>query len=280
MCFAYLPEFRNVGTQSYNALDTSITRQVSDTGMFGRTYFTLGYTWAHSIDNVSGFRQRSYQVPAGNPQAFRASSDQDIRHRITLSGGWDMGFDKWWGSGPKRLTEGWSLYPILTWHTGFPYDISANFADAYDPTAAGPSGIGDPILGYANVVGPTALYDPRKPRDFGLGTGAYWFDPNSFSNTCEYVDAANGCASGYGSSYGTLARNHFRGPNRTNLDLTLAKTTKLTERVSLRLQLDSFNLFNHAQFKNPDTNIYSDTFGQITDTYAPRILQLGARFQF
>jgi hypothetical protein len=62
--------------------------------------------------------------------------------------------------------------------------------------------------------------------------------------------------------------------------MTLAKTTKLTERVSLQLRLDSFNLFNHAQFKNPDTNIFSDTFGQVTDTYAPRILQLGARFQF
>ena len=280
MCYAYLPEFRNVGTQSYNALDTSITRQVSDTGAFGKTYFTLGYTWSHTIDNVSGFRQRSYQVPAGNPQAFRASSDQDLRHRITFSGGWDMAFDRWWGSGPKRLTQGWSLYPILTWRSGFPYDIPANFSDAFDPTATGPSGLGDPILGYVNVVGPTNLYDPRKPQDFGAGSAAYWFNPGSFSNDCEYVDVSAGCASGYGSPYGNLPRNHFRGPSRTNLDMTLAKTTKLTERVSLQLRLDSFNLFNHAQFKNPDTNIFSDTFGQVTDTYAPRILQLGARFQF
>jgi hypothetical protein len=261
-------------------LDTSITRQVSDTGAFGKTYFTLGYTWSHTIDNVSGFRQRSYQVPAGNPQAFRASSDQDLRHRITFSGGWDMAFDRWWGSGPKRLTQGWSLYPILTWRSGFPYDIPANFSDAFDPTATGPSGLGDPILGYVNVVGPTNLYDPRKPQDFGAGSAAYWFNPGSFSNDCEYVDVSAGCASGYGSPYGNLPRNHFRGPSRTNLDMTLAKTTKLTERVSLQLRLDSFNLFNHAQFKNPDTNIFSDTFGQVTDTYAPRILQLGARFQF
>jgi hypothetical protein len=278
MCYAYLPEFRNVGTQSYNALDTSVTRQMTDTGAFGKTYFTFGYTWSHTIDNVSGFRQRSYQVPTGNPQAFRASSDQDLRHRITFSGGWDMAFDKWWGSGPKRLTEGWSLYPIFTWRSGFPYDIGANFADAYDPTAAGPSNLGDPILGYANIVGPTNLYNPRKPQDFGSGKAAYWFDPNSFSNACEYVTTT--CAGGYGSAYGSLPRNHFRGPNKTNLDMTLAKSTKITERVNLQLRVDAFNLFNHAQFKNPDTNIYSGTFGQITDTYDPRILQLGARFSF
>jgi hypothetical protein len=62
--------------------------------------------------------------------------------------------------------------------------------------------------------------------------------------------------------------------------MTLAKTTKISERVNLQLRVDAFNIFNHAQFKNPDTNIYSGTFGQITDTYDPRILQLGARFQF
>ncbi|MDT8067331.1 MAG: carboxypeptidase regulatory-like domain-containing protein [Terriglobia bacterium] len=280
-CYANLPEFRNVGTQSYNALDTRLTRQLTDTAGLGRTYFTFGYTWSHSIDNVSGFRERSYQVPAGNPKAFRASSDQDLRHRITFSGGWDMAVDRWWGSGPKRLTQGWSIFPIFTWRTGFPYDISANFNDAYDPSAPGPSGIGDPILGYANVVGPTNIYNPRKPQDLGWGsTGAYWFDPNSFSNSCEYVDPANGCPNGYGSPYGNLPRNHFRGPHKTNLDMTLAKTTKITERVTMQLRVDAFNIFNRAQFKNPDTNLYSNTFGQITDTYDPRILQLGARFSF
>jgi outer membrane receptor protein involved in Fe transport len=281
-CFANLPEFRNVATQSYNALDTSITRQLTDTGGFGRTYFTFGYTWSHAIDNVSGFRQRSSQVPAGNPQAFRASSDQDLRHRITFSGGWDMALDRWWGSGPKRLTQGWSWYPILTWRTGFPFDIGAAFPDVYDYSGAGASGRGDPILGYANVVGPTTIYNPRNPQDLtNSGTkSAYWFNPNSFSASCEYVDPTNGCPNGYGSPYGSLPRNHLRGPSRTNLDLTLAKTTKITERVSLQLRLDSFNLFNHAQFKQPDTNIYSGSFGQVTDTYDPRILQLGARFQF
>jgi hypothetical protein len=81
--------------------------------------------------------------------------------------------------------------------------------------------------------------------------------------------------SGYG-----LPRNFFRGPGRTNLDLALAKTTSLHENVNLKFRFEAFNVFNHAQFLNPDTNIFSGTFGQITSTFDPRILQLALRLRF
>ncbi|WP_218262361.1 hypothetical protein, partial [Pseudomonas sp. FW305-3-2-15-C-TSA3] len=89
------------------------------------TYFTFAYTLAHSIDNVSGFRQRNSSVPSYNDNLFRASSDQDVRHRVTFSGGWDLPIEHYWSSGPKRLTQGWSVFPIFTWHTGFPFDVFA-----------------------------------------------------------------------------------------------------------------------------------------------------------
>jgi hypothetical protein len=62
--------------------------------------------------------------------------------------------------------------------------------------------------------------------------------------------------------------------------LEVAKTTKLSERVSMQLRVEMFNIFNHAQFKTPDTNINDETFGQITSTYDPRIIQFAARFTF
>lgn len=43
---------------------------------------------------------------------------------------------------------------------------------------------------------------------------------------------------------------------------------------------DFFNTFNHAEFENPDTNITSVTFGQVLNTYDPRIIQLAARLSF
>jgi len=280
-CFANMPEFRNVSSQSYNALETSITRQPTATGSLGDTYYTIGYTWAHSIDNASGFRQRNSGVPYYNPDEFRASSDLDMRHRITISGGWDLAIDKWWESGWKKVTQGWSLFPIFTWHSGLPFDIPANFGDKYDPTNPGPSGAGDPTLAHANIVGPTATLNPHATYSFG---NYYWFNPNSFSNndSCEFAGSSN-CAPGdvpYNTPYGTLPRNFLRGPDYTNLDLEVAKTTKLSERVSMQLRVEMFNIFNHAQFKTPDTNINDETFGQITSTYDPRIIQFAARFTF
>ncbi len=279
-CFAGMPEFRNVADQNYNALEASLTRQPTATGRLGDTYFTLAYTYGHSIDNASGFRQRNSGTPTFNTNAFRSSSDLDVRHRITISGGWDIALDKWWESGWKKLTQGWSAYPIFTWRTGFPFDVPARFGDRFDPSALGPAGDGDPYLAFANVVGSTSTLNPRHAQDFGSGMGTYWINPNSFSNNCEYVDPTNGCPNGYGSPYGTLGRNHLRGPSYTNLDFEIAKTTKITERVSMQLRGEMFNLLNHAEFKGPSTNINSGLFGQITSTYDPRIIQLAARFVF
>jgi hypothetical protein len=85
--YAGLPEFKNLTKASYNSLQASLTRQMGRTRIIGRTYFTLAYTYAHAIDNTSGFRNRNFEVPAYAPNLLRASSDQGVRHRITFSGG-------------------------------------------------------------------------------------------------------------------------------------------------------------------------------------------------
>jgi hypothetical protein len=60
----------------------------------------------------------------------------------------------------------------------------------------------------------------------------------------------------------------------------LLKNINFTESKSLELRFEAFNIFNHAQFQNPDGNIDSSNFGIITAANAPRILQLGARLHF
>ena len=120
--YSYLYEFQNISRASYNGLATNLTRRFSSSSL-GSTFFTVGYTWGHEIDNVSGFRQRNSVVPAYDHELFRASGDTDVRSAFTLSGGWDLPFDQLWQSGPKLLTSGWSIYPIFTWRTGFPIDV-------------------------------------------------------------------------------------------------------------------------------------------------------------
>jgi len=280
--YAGLSEFKNVTMANYNNLQASLTKQMSDARFLGRTYFALAYTLSHSIDNVSGFRERNSSVPTYNPGLFRASGDQDVRNRITFSGGWDLPFDRLWNSGPKRLTQGWSLFPIVTWRTGFPFDIFARLSDRFNPGAEGPSGAGDPYNVHANVVGPLNTLDPRAP-------GNLWFDPNSFTRqrcgavvdtTCfptnEQIVADPSLA-----NYGTLPRNFMRGPGFINFDLAFSKTTALVgERAKVEFRAEFFNIFNRANFQKPVTTITSGQFGQITSTYDPRIIQLALRLSF
>jgi len=255
--FGQEDEFKNAANASYNALQLSLTQQTTVVPVLGNMYYTLGYTWAHSIDDASGFRQGNSTVPFFTPNIFRASSDFDIRQYLTFSGGWDLPFTR----GPQRLVKGWSLYPILTWRTGFPFTAIDGLGTSN--TAPGPSGAGDAGLVNANLTGPIQYLNPKT-------NGLQFFNPASFSNVVT-------------SGYGTAPRNVLRGPGRTNLDVSLAKTTPLyRERVTLELRVDAFNVLNHTEFNNLDNNAQDigATFGQVTGAYDPRILQLGAHIRF
>jgi hypothetical protein len=66
------------------------------------------------------------------------------------------------------------------------------------------------------------------------------------------------------------------------MDLALEKATNLVgERTKLIFRVEAFNLFNHTEFRPPaDRSVLSGTFGQISGTYDPRILQLALRLTF
>jgi hypothetical protein len=280
--FGRLYTFRNVGNADYNSLQLSARKDIGEWKSIGKTYFTLGYTWSHNIDNGSGFRNRNSQVPYYNANKFRASGDFDIRHRITFSGGWDLPFDNMWQSGPKRLTKGWSLFPIVSWRTGFPIDVFSNLQASSG--SAGPSAAGDRELVRANLLGAITYYDPHTKQTFTNGctgssvAGYYYFNPSVFG--CSYPSSATAEANPALRTYGTLVRNAMRGPNRSNFDLSFSKHTQVYESLNMEIRADFFNIFNHAEFSNPDTSITSSTFGRITTTADPRIIQLALKFTF
>ena len=290
--FSYLPEFRNVGTGNFNSLELSLQKRLSENRFFGTSYFTVAYTLGHSIDTSSGFRQRNGSVPAYNSRRFRADSDFDLRQRLVFSGGWDLPFDRAWSSGPKRLTQGWSLYPIVSWRTGFPVDVFA--ALSASRTATGPTAAGDRQLVRANLVGNgVTIFDPKVFQQFTIAPGVtrsgnFYFNPTNFvactvSATCPngLPTTAQALADPSLRSYGTFPRNALRAPGRTNFDLAVAKTTAIfRENVKLEFRAEAFNLFNHAEFNGPSTSITSSLFGQVTSTADPRIIQLAARLTF
>ena len=46
------------------------------------------------------------------------------------------------------------------------------------------------------------------------------------------------------------------------------------------MRADAFNIFNNVEFGNPDTNISDQSFGQVSTTADPRIIQLALHLKF
>ena len=282
--FSYMDEFQNIGKANYNSMVVNLTRRFSEMGNFGSSFFTVGYTWGHELDNSSGFRERNSNIPYYNHDEFYASGDTDVRQTFVVSGGWNLPFDKLWSSGPKLLTSGWSLYPILTVRSGFPLDIFAGLNTTN--SNPGPSGAGDAGYVRADLVGNSiGILNPMQfptfvnPNAGTTSAGNYYFNPANFDIT-RLTNLYNNATPTSFYPCGTLARNALRGPGQTNLDLSISKHFAITERLNLELRGDAFNVLNHTQFQSPDLTPTDATFGQISTTYDPRILQLALHLQF
>jgi hypothetical protein len=82
-----------------------------------------------------------------------------------------------------------------------------------------------------------------------------------------------------------VGRNTGRGFNFASLDLRLSRRFKFTERVSLELLAEGFNVLNRSNFGIPNNTFGTGTtplpsFGQPTAAFDPRQFQLGLRFGF
>lgn len=278
--YADMPTFSNVVNAHYNSLLASLTKRMGDWHSMGSTFLTLSYTWAHNIDDADGFARNSSQVPYYNNQQFRAAADSDIRQRLILSGGWELPFAHLWSSGPKKLTGGWNLYPIVLAQSGLPIDVNAGLFINGTP---GPSGAGDQNLVRPDWVGgsPQSL-DPHQVQTFTVNgtpiTGHFAFNPTGLIVPSCF--SGNTACSSF--TYGTLPRNFFRGPSRFNMDFALQKDIQLSERVAMAFRAEFFNVLNHTEWQSPltTTSVFSPQLGQITSTYDPRIGQLALRLTF
>ena len=281
--YGFMPTFAGLNNANYNGLLASLTKRQTEVPILGNVFFTLAYTWSHNLDNGSGFNSRISSIPYYNHHEFYGNSDFDLRQRFTLSGGWELPFAKAWSNGPKRLTSGWSLYPIFFIQSGIPLDFTAGLRQhSGDP---GPSGAGDgEVVRADQMVASVQTLNPRRVQTFTRSdtgqvvTGNFWFDPNSFQNDA-CITVTGNCPIGF---YGTYRRNSFHGPGRTNLDIALEKSTNLVgEKTKLLFRVEAFNIFNHAEFRPPSgASVVSATLGQITGTYDPRILQLALKLTF
>ena len=81
---------------------------------------------------------------------------------------------------------------------------------------------------------------------------------------------------------GTLGRNQIYGPGYRSVNLSIQKNLHFTEKYTLELHGDAFNLFNTAEFTNPNSNLTGGNFGQVEgiEVDSWRQIQLAARLTF
>ena len=111
-----------------------------------------------------------------------------------------------------------------------------------------------------------------NPRDANPGCPTYRQQRDATS--CPSAFAENTTLG----TFGTSNRRFFHGPGFNNTDFGFSKRTVLHENYAFDVRIEFFNIFNHAQFRNPGGDISGDSFGIVTNARDPRIGQLSAKF--
>ena len=242
----------------------------------------------------SGFRSRSGQFTnPTNPRQDHALADFDATHRLVISGLWELPFDRPFRNGGngfvKKFAQGWQLNAIVTFQSGQPFTLFQN------NNSSGQNN----FLDRPDLLGKIQYLNPRDPKPTFTGnpgsgagscvsgnpTGNFWFNPMPFNCASQiaFDNSGNQFFDPNGVplfTYGTLGRNTLRGPGINNWDLGISKRTKLTEQTSVEFRAEFFNAWNHAQFLNPDNNGFSSTFGQISQTRGPRLIQFALKLYY
>lgn len=247
----------------YHAGEISVERKASD------MTFLAAYTFSKAIDDSSAFGDL---VNFANPKLSRGLSSSDVTHNFVASYVWSLPFDRAFKNLPKRLTQGWQLQGITRFSTGFPVLLN----EPNDDTSL----TGSPSTDMPDRVGNVQALNPRKANPAcptGDNTGCY-FIPPADPTSCTPSGGAFviNCSVG---TFGTANRRFFHGPGFNNTDFGMLKHTQITESIAFDLRVEFFNIFNHTQFTNPGGNINdSSSFGIVTNTQAPRIGQISAKF--
>lgn len=233
--------FLPVGNSTYHGLATQINRRFSN-GL----QFIGAYTWSHNIDDSTAALFSTVTSPR-RPEDFqnlrreRASSALDRRHRLSISGLYDLPFFKQ-GTGNwalKNLVGNWVFSGAYIAETG-PW---ATVRSGVDSNLNGDNA-GDRTL--LNVGGDMSRSSGVTP--LCRGTGAC-----TTAQTARIVGwLVNDPTAGYWAAgqgvMPTAGRNTLRLPGINNFDLSLAKRFNLGEARSIEFRAESYNAFNHPQF--------------------------------
>lgn len=270
------------GSSNYNALQISLNKGFSH-GLFA----TVAYTYSHALDNASGLESSGFNGPGTNyipgfTHLSYGSSDYDARHRLVA--GYDYGVPLLTSMNDqpivKEILGSWHVAGFTVLQTGFPVDITdfGTFNSGYCDEFSYYSCSDVPVTSTFSIP-----KENIRSTFQGTGTGTY-FNSSSFSQ--EPIG-----------TFGNVNRGIIHGPGFNYTDLSLYKNIPFGGEGSrsLQIMLQAANVFNHANFAQPDGNFTDGPyFGTVSavksstssfadyngDPYGGRTAQLVAKIRF
>ncbi|HEX8354502.1 MAG TPA: TonB-dependent receptor [Pyrinomonadaceae bacterium] len=243
----------------YDSLQASVTKRFSR-GL----QFLSAYTFGKSIDYYSGGAINELVSTPGDQRDWktnRGRSDFDRTHRFVTSFVYDLPRLAAGDSAARWLLNDWGLNGIVTLQTGLPFSVfQAPDNNTIQRANLRPGFTGDAERGGRTQGRLTQYFNTAAFAPSTLAGG--FFDPSA--------------------PFGNTGRNILTGPGQKNVDFSVIKYIPFTESVRGEFRTEFFNLFNWANFANPNSNISVPlTFGRITQTSAgPRVIQFAFKLNF
>jgi hypothetical protein len=245
-----------IANSSYNALEMMLQKRFSH-GL----QFQAAYTFSKSMDTGSTFEETLNPFNFG---ASRALSIFNSKQRFVVSYDWEIPVRKYSGLKGKVLDD-WEISGITQFQSGFPIRLNTEDDNELINSLF--------FLGTEapSLVAPFQTLNPRKTyNSLGLTTPGYYFNPNDFADPP------------LGQFNNGTQRTICCGPGLDDWDFSVHKKIAFSETKYFQFRAEIFNLFNHANFSNPDGG-FSDgptSFGKITTAGDPRLLQFALKYFF
>ncbi len=249
---------QNDRVSGYNAFVVALR------GRFKQAFFNASYTRSSSKDDTQVYPTYI------NPHQYYAPSNWDVPNRFSLAWNYELPRVNDGKGLVGRVATGWELSGTTILQSGNPFTVSTNapFTPLTDSSGK--------YIGYAPGSG-----------DFNADGDNYDFpDVVSYSykhSRQDYLKGiftpANFATPAFGSE-GNERYNAFRGPGFAQWDAALLKNTPITSTVAFQLRFEFFNVFNHPNLINVDSNLPDGNFGQATGQGPPRFMQLGGNLTF
>lgn len=261
-----IPGFEDIDRIASRASSTYSSMQVriQQTSSFGLSLLA-SYTCSKSMDDASNFfasaGDPNFPQDSRNLEAERSRSNFDVKHRLAVSYAYGLPFGRGKGRLADRgwvttLVSGWETYGIVIAQSGRPFTVAL-------PSEFDNSNTGRSVLGFGANDRPDIIANAKLDHP----TANQWF------NTAAFVPSPFG-------TFGNSGRNILEGPGLATVNMSVVKTTALTEILSFQFRAEVFNLFNRANLNLPGIFVGTPDFGQITTAQSPRQVQFGVKFLF